>query len=160
MGLSVAALPAAAGATVVQSCGNFQSVGTLTENPGFVLDYELFANDGSYSATIRWGDGTQSQVFVDSSEHPGSNPLDVTHTYNQPGTYDLTITTDGNFGDGTPCYDLSPIPIGRVIIKAPPPAQPVSSAMLRALPQVNADLVNRPWEKFLLSVACRELYVA
>ena len=136
VGLSVAALPAAAGATVVQSCGNFQSFGTLTEERGFVLNYELFANDGGYAATIRWGDGSQDQVFVSSGDHPSYDPLALSHTYGTPGTYDVTIQTDGSFGDGTDCYDLSPVSIGRVVIKSPPPPAPVSCGSFAPIGQV------------------------
>jgi hypothetical protein len=140
VGLSVALLPAAASATVVQSCGNFATIGTDTEQPGYVFSYSFWSSTGEeYGVTVDWGDGTKDTVFV-SKNTSQSNPVQVTHTYNNPGRYDLTTETDGNLSDGTPCYDLSPVPLGTIVIEAPspppPPAQPVSCGNLRSIGSV------------------------
>jgi hypothetical protein len=50
--------------------------------------------DESYSAIVYWGDGDKSEIIY-------SKNVDITHTYANPGTYDVEIKTQKVFDDFT-----------------------------------------------------------
>jgi hypothetical protein len=91
------------------------------------LSYYFTSGGGQYDVTMHWGDGTSDSASV-TTANTDSNPVALHHTYNNPGSFDLTLSTNGTLSDGTNCSD-SNIPLGTVVIhqpQPPPPPQPTS----------------------------------
>jgi hypothetical protein len=140
--VSLTALPAgaaAAGLTVpalaypsaaygaLPSCGDFQSIGTQQLAAGDGINYTLEARDALLdpATTVHWGDGTSNSIGAPLAPGdavtlppPPPPPPDNAHRYNNPGTFNLTLTTRGQLPDGSACADNN-VPIGTVVVSAP-----------------------------------------
>jgi hypothetical protein len=108
-------LPSAADAA--SSCGKFEPVGNITLNVGEVGSYNITAGSATFKATMDWGDGVTSSVSVDPIFNPSAT---LTHVYNAPDTFAVTLSTSGTLGDATPCSDTGSSIAAATIVAAAP----------------------------------------
>jgi hypothetical protein len=89
---------------------NLGSGATINEGSTYTGSGSFTGSGSSYTGTVNYGDGSGTQPLT---LDPG-NTFSLSHTYNTPGAYTLTVTiTDntGNVGTGTmPIYVLSAVP--------------------------------------------------
>jgi hypothetical protein len=128
--VALPALALPAGAHAATSCGNFASLGTLTGKPGDTLTYNVSSTANppgpTFTATLNWGEGSPSSTNVS----PGDQKS-VSHTYNNAGTFNVSIKTSGQLNNGTACSDNKAL--GKVVIKAPPPSSTPSCGTFQSL---------------------------